>query len=99
MGGDNVADALTKHVGVEDMTMHLEGVGLGHRSGRRALMPEVAKDGDNEKCVVMGTAERGEDDDERLSVISFRCGEKQGLEPMYCEAKHSPFIGFSVTSW
>jgi len=92
-GTDNIADALTKHVGVEDMKMHLEGVGLEHRPGRHDLMPEVAKDGDNEKCVVMGTAEREEDDDEYLAVISFGCGMKQGLEPMYCEAKHSQFIG------
>ena len=75
------------------MKMHLEGVGLEHRSGRHDLMPEVAKDGGNEKCVVMGTAEREDDDDEHLSVISFGCGERQGLEPVYCEAKHSQFIG------
>ena len=56
-------------------------------------MPEVAKDGDNEKCVAMGTAEREGDDDEYLAVISLGCGMKQGLEPMYCEAKHSQFVG------
>ena len=55
---DNIADALTKHVGVEDMEMHMEGVGLEHRSGRHRLMPEVATSGDNEKCVAVGTAER-----------------------------------------
>ena len=56
-------------------------------------MPEVAKDGDDEKYIVMGTAEREEDDDEYLAVISFGCGMKQGLGPMYCEAKRSQFIG------
>ena len=73
--------------------MHMEGVGLEHRSGRHRLMPDVARRGDNEKCVAMGTAEREEDDDEYLAVISFGCGMKQGLGPMYCEAKHSQFIG------
>ena len=68
-GADNIADALTKHVGVEDMKMHMEGVGLEHRSGRHHLMPEVAKSGDNEKYVVMGTAEREDEDDEYLEVI------------------------------
>ena len=92
-GTDNIADALTKHVGVEDMKMHMEGVGLEHRSGRHDLMPEVAKDGDNEKCVVMGTAEREDEDDGYLSVISFGCGENQGLESVCCEAKYSQFVG------
>jgi len=92
-GTDNIADALTKHVGVEDMKMHMEGVGLEHRSGRRRLMPEVAKSGDNEKRVVMGTAEREDEDDEYLDVISFGCSENKGLEPAHCEAKYSQFIG------
>ena len=69
MGAENVADALTKHLGVEDMKMHMDGVGLEHRSGRHTLMPEVAKDGDDEKYIVMGTAEREEDEDEYLAVI------------------------------
>ena len=69
-GTENVADALTKHLGVEDTKMHMDGVGLEHRSGRHNLMPEVAKDGDDEKYIVMGTAEREEDEDEYLAVIS-----------------------------
>ena len=92
-GTDNIADALAKHVEVEDMEMHMEGVGLEHRSGRHDLMPEVAKDGDNEKCVVMGIAEREDEDDEYLSVISFGCGENQGLESVCCETKYSQFVG------
>ena len=38
-GTDNIADALTKHVGVEDMKINLEGVGLEQRPGRHDLMP------------------------------------------------------------
>ena len=60
-GADNVADALTEHLGVEDMQMHMYGVGLEHPSVRLDLMPEVAKDGDDEKYLAMGTAEREED--------------------------------------
>ena len=56
-------------------------------------MPEVAKDGEDEKYIVMGTTEREEDDDEYLAVISFGCGVDQGLEPMDCEAKHSQLVG------
>ena len=58
-------------------------------------MPEVAKSGDNEKCVVMGTAEREDEDDEYLEVISFGCSEEQGLEPVDREVKHSQFVGIS----
>ena len=96
-GAENVADALTKHLGVEDMKMHMDGVGLEHRSGRRNLMPEVAKDGDDEKYIVMGTAEREEDEDEYLAVISFGSGMKKGLEPVDREAKHSKFVGIPST--
>ena len=77
------------------MKTHMDGVGLGHRSGRRELMPEVAKDGDKEKHIVMGTAEREEDEDEYLAVISFGCGMEQGLEPVGREVKHSQFAGVS----
>ena len=56
-------------------------------------MPEVAKDGEDAKYIVMGAIEREEDDDEYLAVISFGCGMEQGLEPMYCEAKYPQFVG------
>jgi len=96
-GAENVADALTKHLGVEDMKMHMDGVGLEHRSGRHNLMPEVAKDGDDEKYIVMGTAEREEDEDEYLAVISFGSGMEKGLEPVDREVKHSKFVGIFST--
>ena len=53
-GTENVADALAKHLGVEDMKMHMDGVGLEHRSGRHELIPEVAKDGGDEKVYSYG---------------------------------------------
>ena len=38
-GGENLADALTKYVGKEDLDRHRDGAGLELRGGRHGLMP------------------------------------------------------------
>ena len=38
-GGENLADALTKYVGKEDLDRHRDGTGLELRGGRHGLMP------------------------------------------------------------
>ena len=43
-GCDNLADALTKHVVQEDISMHMRGTMQEFTQGRHALAPEVAKD-------------------------------------------------------
>ena len=41
--GDNLADALTKHVESEILGKHMKGLGMWIESGRHVLMPEVAE--------------------------------------------------------
>ena len=43
-GIDNLADALTKHVTQEEISMHMHGTAQEHAQGRHALAPEVAQD-------------------------------------------------------
>ena len=41
--GDNLADALTKHVESEILVKHMKGLGMWIESGRHVLMPAVAE--------------------------------------------------------
>ena len=43
-GCDNLADALTKHVVQEDISLHMRGTAQDFAPGRHVLAPEVAKD-------------------------------------------------------
>ena len=78
-GEDNLADALTKHLGAGDLQKHMIGVGLEERVGRHDIMPDIAQDGEEEYTVKM---EPGEDEDGNiLEAIQFGNGKEKGLEP------------------
>ena len=76
-GEDNLADALTKHLGAGDLQRHMVGVGLEEREGRHDIMPEVAQDGEEEYAVQMGPGE--DEDGHTLEAIQFVMGEKKVL--------------------
>ena len=78
-GEDNLADALTKHLGAGDLQRHMVGVGLEEREGRHAIMPDVAQDGEEEYTVqiIPGEDEEGV----TLEAVQFGNGEQKGLEP------------------
>jgi len=78
-GGDNLADALTKHLGAGDLQKHMIGVGLEERGGRHDIMPEVAQDGEEEYAVQMVPGE--DEDGHTLEAIQFGNGKEKGLEP------------------
>ena len=78
-GGDNLADALTKHLGAADLRRHMVGVGLEEREGRHSLMPDIAQDGEEECFVKMMP---GEDEDGGiLEEVHFGNGKRRSLEP------------------
>ena len=56
-GVDNLADALTKHLGAGELQKHMLGVGLEERGGRHEIMPQVAQDGEEEYLIQMTPGE------------------------------------------
>ena len=90
-GGDNLADALTKHLGAADLRKHMIGVGLEEREGRHSLMPDIAQDGDDECFVKMM---HGEDEDGNiLGEVQFGNGKQRGLEPEEEKSMQCNFSG------
>ena len=78
-GGDNLADALTKHLGAADLQKHMIGVGFEQRGGRHDIIPDIAQDGEEEYSVKMTP---GEDEDGNiLEEIEPGNGKQKGLEP------------------
>ena len=78
-GEDNLADALTKHLGAGDLQRHMVGAGLEERGGRHAIMPDVVQDGEEEYTVQMVP---GEDEEGNiLETVQFGNGRETGLEP------------------
>ena len=43
-GKVNIADALTKHVGSEDIRVHMHHTSQTHAQGRHSVMPQIAED-------------------------------------------------------
>ena len=78
-GGDNLADALTKHLGAGDLQRHMLGVGLEERGGRHEIMPQVAQDGEEEYLIQMTPGE--DEEGVALEVVQFGNGAQKGLEP------------------
>ena len=78
-GEDNLADALTKHLGARDLKKHMIGVGLEEREGRHSLMPDIAQDGEEEYLVEMMPGE--DEDGNTLEEVDFGNGKRRSLEP------------------